>query len=110
MSACLRLARGLGDRILETNTLIQIAQIAQVRGDAGLGLEPAQAALAIARSIRHPYGEGVALCCLGNVELARANLDAAEAAFKAAHATATQLGMPFVRAAPGQHAPRRPHA
>jgi predicted ATPase/class 3 adenylate cyclase len=93
--ASLLLARGTGDRVQQMNTLSQRAHMQRVRGDEGLGIAPAKESLAIARSIRNPHGEGVAWCCLGGVELARGDLEAAEAAFKTAHAMAVQLGMPF---------------
>ena len=95
-AASLRLARSIGDKVQQMNTLAQLAQMQQLSGEDGLGLAAAKESLAIAGSIRNPYGEGVASACLGAIELARGDLEAAQAAYASAHATATRLGMPFV--------------
>ena len=88
----LRLARAISDHATQPATLTNLSLLALRQGDDALALAHAQAALDIATEVQNPDFETVALCALGNAELALGRHPAAQAAFARAHSLAERLG------------------
>ena len=84
----LRLARAVNDRTTQPSTLTNLALLALRQGDDALALAHAQMALDIAIEVQSPDFETIALCTLGNAELALGRYAAANAAFERARAAA----------------------
>ncbi len=91
LEECLRLARSVGDRTTEANALTNLSVLVLRQGDAALALAHAQAAAAIAVEVQSPAFEAIALCALGNAELALMRHPHAEASFKRARQVAMLL-------------------
>ncbi len=89
---CLRLARAVGDRATEPNILTNLSMLALRQGDDAPALAHAQAALDMAVEVENPDFEAIALCSLGNAELALGRHAQAAAAFGRAKEVATALG------------------
>ena len=87
----LRLARAISDHATQPNTLINLSLLALREGDDALALAHARAALDIAIEVQSPDFEAIALCSLGNAELALGRYPAALAAFEQAHSLAFRL-------------------
>ncbi|MFZ4478940.1 MAG: ATP-binding protein [Rhodoferax sp.] len=88
----LKLARAVGDRATEPNTLTNLSVLAWRQGDDALALRHAQSALDIATEVESPVFQAIALCSLGNAELALGRHAAATAAFARASEVASALG------------------
>ena len=93
--AALSLARSIGDRLVEANSLIELSQSALRQGDVATASVHARSALAIGTAIKSQHTEGMAHYMLGNAELASGDMAPAQAAFEAAHAIALAIGLPF---------------
>ena len=87
----LRLTRAVGDRALEPYALFGLSVLAARQGDDAQALTHAQLALDTAIAVHDPHSEAIALCRLGNAELALGRHVAAAAAFVRAHAVALAL-------------------
>ena len=87
----LRLARAVGDRATQPNTLINLSVLALRQGDDALALAHAQMALDIASAVKNPEFEAIALCALGCAELALGRHLQAAAAFERAQTIALLL-------------------
>ena len=90
----LRLARALGDRTTEPNTLIALAVLDLREGKDERALEHAQAAVALLANEGSPDFEAIAMCTLGDVHLARNQPYAARSAFKRAYDFGVRLDSP----------------
>jgi tetratricopeptide (TPR) repeat protein len=86
----LRLARAISDHTTQPNTLTKQSLLALRQGDDALTLAHARAALDIAVEVRTPDFELLALCALGDAELALGRYAAAPAAFEPARGLALQ--------------------
>ena len=88
----LRLARAISDHATQPATLTNLSLLALREDDDALALAHAQAALDIAIEVQSPDFEVIALCALGNAELALGRYPATQAAFERAHRLALRLG------------------
>lgn len=88
----LRLACAVGDRATQANTLTNLSLLALRQGDDTLALVQAHRALDLASAVQSPEFEAIALCALGNAELALGRHAAASAAFEQAQVLALKLG------------------
>jgi tetratricopeptide (TPR) repeat protein len=88
----LQLARSIGDRLTQANTLSNLSVLALRRGDAALALTQAQMALDIAGAAQSPEFEAIALYSLGQAELALGNPVAAALAFERSGIVALAIG------------------
>ena len=84
LEECLRLARSVGDRATEPNILANLSMLALHQGDDASALTHAQAGLDMAVAVQSPVFEAIALCALGNAELALGRHAQATAAFRRA--------------------------
>jgi tetratricopeptide (TPR) repeat protein len=87
----LQLARAVGDRALQPDTLTNLSVLALRQGDNTLALHHAQEALEISIAVQSPEFETAALCSLANAELAMGRHAAAAATFERAQAVALAL-------------------
>ena len=87
----LRLARAISDHATQPATLTNLSLLALRHGDDALALAHAQAALDIATEVQSPDFEVIALCALGNAELALGRYPAAQAAFGRARSLALRI-------------------
>jgi tetratricopeptide (TPR) repeat protein len=87
----LQLARAVGDRATQPDTLSTLSMLALRQGDEVLALALAQTALDMASAVQSPAFEASALWALGNAELALERHAAASAAFERARALARTL-------------------
>ncbi len=90
----LRLLRANGDRVIEGATLCSLSTISLRRGEIDTAIEMARLAADTALAVQSRDRQAIALCKLGNAECARADLSAAEAAYRCARELATGLGEP----------------
>jgi tetratricopeptide (TPR) repeat protein len=81
----------LGDRATEPNTLTNLSVLALRQGDDSRALAYGQAAVDIAIEVQSPVFEAIALCSLGNAEMALGRHSEAAAAFERAHQIARGL-------------------
>ena len=87
----LSLARAISDLATQPNALTNLSLLALRQGEDALALAHAQAALDIAIEVQSPDFETIALCALGNAELALGRYPAATAAFERAGKLAIRL-------------------
>ena len=90
--AALAVAREVGNRRLEGNTLCNLGLLHQVQGRFGEALDQLEAALAVARDMGNAHLECVVLCNLGMVYDSLARFDEARDHFEAALAIARAMG------------------
>ncbi len=91
LEQCLQLGRAVGDRATEPNTLTNLSMLALREADDALALAHAQAAVDLATEVQSPVFEAIALCSLGNAELALGRYRHATTAFQRAREVATAL-------------------
>ena len=87
----LRLARAISDHATQPNTLTNLSLLALRQGDDALALAHARAALDIATKVQSPDFELLALCALGDAELALGRHAPAREAFERARDIALRL-------------------
>ena len=90
--AALAVAREVGNRRLEGNTLCNLGLLYQVQGQFGDALEQLEPALAVARDLGNAQLECIVLCNLGMVYDSLARFDEACDHFEAALAIARAMG------------------
>ncbi len=88
----LRLHREVGNRTSEHHPLCLLSQLALRQHDAALALAHARSALDVATAVRAPERAAVALCCIGDAELALGRRTAAADAFERAQTMAREIG------------------
>lgn len=88
----LDIARVEGDRFAEADLLRILATIAHAEGNAGTAIEHAQAALAVAATLRHPWSTAEIQRDLGRIYRAQGRTADAAAAYAAAEAAFRELG------------------
>jgi hypothetical protein len=91
----LRLHRIVGNRVSEPHPLCHLSQLALRQGDAALALAHARSALEVAVEVSARDREVIALCCVGNAELALGRHEEAANSFAQAEAAARSIGHPF---------------
>jgi class 3 adenylate cyclase len=91
LEECLRLVRSVGDRATEPNILSNLSMLALRQSADAPALAHAQAALDMAVEVENPDFEAIALCSLGNAELALGRHGQAAQAFGRAKEIATML-------------------
>jgi class 3 adenylate cyclase len=91
----LLLHRAVGNRASQAHPLCMLSQLALRQHDAVLALAHARSALEVAAAVKAPERAAVALCCVGDAELALGRSGPAAEAFEQAEAQARDIGHPF---------------
>ena len=95
LEEAMRLSQSLGDRVMVVGALTNLSRLAFCQGDDALALTQARSALDLAIAVQDRQNEGVALCRLGDAELALGRHAAAAAAFERGCAVAVAIDSPF---------------
>ena len=95
LESSLQLARSIGDRATECNSLINLAQVSHWQGDGACALALSQMALDIAALIQAPDFEVFARIVLGDAESLQGNCELAATAYQHAWWQALKIGSPL---------------
>jgi class 3 adenylate cyclase/tetratricopeptide (TPR) repeat protein len=95
LESSLQLARSIGDRATECNSLINLAQVSQWQGDGARASALSREALDTGAPMEAPDFEVFARIVLGDAELLQGNCESAASAYQRARCQSLEIGSPL---------------